>query len=109
MDGITGIQPMLDGCIVRPLLDVRRAELHAWAAARSLSWRDDDSSEDLHFLRERIRGELLPQLARDYNPDIVRVLCRAAEVARGEERHWQKHVEVLARLISGEGAGWIVG
>jgi len=64
--GISGILPQRDK-IVRPLLEVRRSDLRAWAAERLLEWREDPSNLDTRFLRNRIRHELLPQLARDYN------------------------------------------
>jgi len=95
--GLAGILPVVrDGAVVRPLLEVRRAELRAWAAARSLTWREDSSNLDRRFLRNRLRQELIPQLESDYNPGIVNVLNHAAEVARGEEAHWQRHIEELA-------------
>jgi tRNA(Ile)-lysidine synthase len=95
--GLAGILPVVrDGTVVRPLLEVRRAELRAWAAARSLTWREDSSNLDRRFLRNRLRQELIPQLERDYNPGIVTVLSHTAEVARSEEAHWQRYIEKLA-------------
>jgi tRNA(Ile)-lysidine synthase len=99
--GLAGILPVVrDGVIFRPLLEVRRAELRVWAAARGLAWREDSSNLDRRFLRNRIRQDLLPQLERDYNPGIVNVLSHTAEVARAEEAHWQRDTEELAsRMI----------
>jgi tRNA(Ile)-lysidine synthase len=99
--GLAGILPVVrDGVVVRPLLEVRRGELRAWAEARGLTWREDSSNLDRRFLRNRIRQDLLPQLERDYNPGIVNVLSHTAEVARAEESHWQKQIEDLAaRMI----------
>jgi tRNA(Ile)-lysidine synthase len=95
--GLAGILPVIrDGAVVRPLLEVRRSQLRAWATARGLTWREDSSNLDLRFLRNRIRQDLLPQLERDYNPGIVNVLSHTAEVARSEEAHWQRHIEELA-------------
>jgi tRNA(Ile)-lysidine synthase len=97
--GLAGILPVRGG-IVRPLLEVRRAELRAWASARGLTWREDASNLDRRFLRNRLRHELLPQLERDYNPGIVNVLNHTAEVARGDEAHWQREIEDLGcRMI----------
>lgn len=115
--GIAGILPERDnGTIVRPLLNVRRGDLRAWAVARQLTWREDASNLDRRFLRNRVRQDLLPMLARDYNPAIVDVLGRAAEVARGDEAEWQRLTTALAdRLVlsdgtdgadGAEGTGW---
>jgi tRNA(Ile)-lysidine synthase len=97
--GLAGILPVVRGCIVRPLLETRRAELRAWAVARGLGWREDSTNLDRRFLRNRIRQELIPQLERDYNPGIVNVLSHTAEVARGDEVYWQRHIEDLARSL----------
>ncbi len=70
--------------IVRPLLEVRRAEIIEYLKSRRLSWREDASNADRRFLRNRIRHELLPLLERDYNPGIRDVLLRTAEVLRAE-------------------------
>ncbi len=44
--------------LVRPFLDVSRAEISAWLAARGISWRRDASNGDLRLARNRIRREL---------------------------------------------------
>ncbi len=107
--GLTGVEPILDGCIVRPILEVRRQTLREWAASRGFAGREstpDLPAEGHSEVRNRIREQLLPELARNYNQDIVEILCRAAERFRGEERHWQKQTEVLARLLRADGTGW---
>ena len=94
--GLAGILPVVHGGrVVRPLLEVRRADLRSWAVGRGLAWREDSSNVDRRFLRNRIRLELLPQLERDYNPGLVNVLSHTAEVARAEEAHWQREIEDL--------------
>ena len=102
--GISGILPSRNGgAIVRPLLETRRADLRAWATNRGLTWREDASNLDTRFLRNRIRHELLPLLELAYNPAIVEVLGRAAEVARADEATWQSQTENLAaRLLRQE-------
>lgn len=67
--------------LVRPLLEFRREELRHYLAARGLTFRTDASNSDVRFTRNRIRNELLPQLARDYNPRIVESLARLATQA----------------------------
>jgi len=52
------------GRYVRPLLEVSRAELEAWAAEKDLAWREDPTNVSGRFLRNRIRAEVLPLLER---------------------------------------------
>jgi tRNA(Ile)-lysidine synthase len=46
----------------------------------------DRSNTDLTFTRNRLRHELLPLLARDYNPAISSLLCRLARQAEAAYR-----------------------
>jgi tRNA(Ile)-lysidine synthase len=64
--------------VVRPLLEVGREQVLAYLHEIGQPARHDASNEDVAFTRNRIRGELLPLLARDYNPRIVEVLSRLA-------------------------------
>ena len=59
--GLAGIAP-LRGVFLRPLLDVTRADVLAYAAAAGLApWRDP-MNDDLRFARVRVRRETLPAL-----------------------------------------------
>jgi tRNA(Ile)-lysidine synthase len=50
--------------VLRPFLDVSRAELEAYAAARALAWVHDPSNDQLHHFRNRVRLEMLPAFER---------------------------------------------
>ena len=83
--GLSGILPRA-GRVIRPLIDIPRAELRQYAADRSLAWRDDASNADLAIPRNRVRHELIPYLEREFSPGISRVLAREAAIARDDER-----------------------
>jgi tRNA(Ile)-lysidine synthase len=80
--GIPRVRP-LSGLttIVRPLLDVRRSEVLHYLAELGQDFREDETNTDPRFTRNRLRHELLPQLARDYNPQVVDALLRLGELA----------------------------
>jgi tRNA(Ile)-lysidine synthase len=63
-------------------LAASRADVLAYLQDRKQNYRTDSSNVDPGFTRNRIRHDLLPALAKDYNPAIVSVLCRLAEQAR---------------------------
>lgn len=67
--------------VVRPLLKITRQEILAYLQAANLSFREDTSNCDLRFTRNRLRHELLPYLARHFNPAITALLGRLAEQA----------------------------
>lgn len=93
--GLSGIPPAPDG-IIRPLLDVTRAEVEEFLRSRNIPWREDASNLDLRFARNRIRHELLPQLARDWNPHIVDALAKTADLAHEEEAWWTSEIDRIA-------------
>ena len=59
--GIAGM-PARRGRIVRPLLGERRETLRELLEVAGIAYRDDPSNKDPAFLRNRVRGELLPLL-----------------------------------------------
>ena len=61
LSGARGI-PARRGRIVRPLLGQRRATLRALLDAAGITYRLDPSNEDPAYLRNRVRGELMPLL-----------------------------------------------
>jgi len=67
--------------LVRPLLEVSRAEVLAYLDSLGQVWREDATNADRTLMRNRIRHELLPLLARDYAPGIVDSLLRLGQVA----------------------------
>ena len=78
--------------IVRPMLDVTRAQVLAFLRRRDQPWREDASNCDLSMLRNRVRHEVLPLLEARLNPAIRQALLRTADVLAEEDR-W---LEVLA-------------
>jgi len=82
-DGLAGIPAVSpDGRIVRPLLAVARADLEHYAAQHGLRFREDASNASEAYTRNRLRNQWLPQLARSFNPQLLRTLGRLAEAQR---------------------------
>jgi tRNA(Ile)-lysidine synthase len=86
LQGLGGMPPrrqLASGIdLIRPLLAASRAEVLAYLQDCKQNYRTDSSNVDPGFTRNHIRHDLLPVLAKDYNPAIVSVLCRLAEQAR---------------------------
>jgi tRNA(Ile)-lysidine synthase len=101
LKGLRGIAPRRklwgDLVLVRPLLRVTRSEVLEYLKARDLTYREDSSNNDISFTRNRIRHQLIPSLARNFNPGIVEALCRLATEAREEFRHVQRQARDLLR------------
>mgnify|MGYP003603684782 CR=1 FL=1 len=69
--------------LIRPLLDVPRADIEAYCQLHGLAPRIDSTNADRSFYRNRLRHELLPQL-ESYNPAVRSALRRTAAVLTDE-------------------------
>ena len=76
LDGLAGMRPR-NGDLIRPLLGLRRADTEAYCTAQALHPRDDATNRDPHYLRNRVRHELLP-LLETYQAQIRPTLARNA-------------------------------
>jgi tRNA(Ile)-lysidine synthase len=94
--GLSSIRPVTDEGIVRPLIEIDRGEVTQFLRERGIRWREDSSNADPAFARNRIRHELLPQLAREWNPAIGQVLAHTADWALAEEAYWKTEMDRLA-------------
>lgn len=107
LQGLGGIVPVanLAGLrVVRPLLEVTRAEVEEFLRAHAISWREDATNRDTSILRNRVRYELLPLLEEKYQPAIRRVLARTAQVLREDQAALEPSVRraaVRAKLPDG--------
>jgi tRNA(Ile)-lysidine synthase len=90
--GLAGIPPVRDNLIIRPLIDIRRHEILAFAGRNGLRFMQDASNLDPRFERNRIRHQLIPLLERQYNPNLVRTLNRTAALCREEEDWLDSHL-----------------
>ncbi len=81
--GLAGI-PYRRDSFVRPLLDVRRAQILAFLAKRQIPFVTDPSNANPRYTRVRVRQEWLPLLARE-NPRVVEALLALARNARACE------------------------
>jgi tRNA(Ile)-lysidine synthase len=97
--GLAGIQPRA-GRVVRPLLDVARADLRAYLASRGQAFREDSSNADVAILRNRVRHELIPVLESRFSPGITGVLAREAALARQDEEFLHAEaIKLAARIV----------
>ncbi|HYW78901.1 MAG TPA: tRNA lysidine(34) synthetase TilS [Thermoguttaceae bacterium] len=67
--------------LIRPLLTFRRKELVAYLRSLEQPYRHDSSNDETRFTRNRIRHDLLPMLAEQFNPNVVDALLRLGTLA----------------------------
>lgn len=82
--GAGGMRPILAGYgqpgLWRPLLDVPRSALRAYAAAQGLDWIEDPSNADSHFSRNFLRNDILPAVSARF-PGAAAGLARLGRLA----------------------------
>ncbi len=81
--------------LVRPMLDVDRNLVLDYLRQIGQDFREDESNRDESYTRNRIRRQLLPLLARDFNPQIAEALRRLGQQASDA----QGTVEMLAERL----------
>jgi tRNA(Ile)-lysidine synthase len=104
-DGLGGIpERSPDGVVVRPLLRVSRDEIETYAECHGVRWREDASNESSDYTRNRLRKHWLPDLAREFNPRLLRVVADLAEAQRRDSEWIESHVAIEAeRRLEGDG------
>src|SRR3972149_429322 len=77
--GVKGMSamPVIRNSILRPLLDIPRSEIEAYARRRKLEWIEDESNADVYYDRNFLRHRVLPVIAERY-PAYRRTLARAS-------------------------------
>jgi len=68
--GLTSLQSRPG--IIRPLLEVSKNEIIAYAKAHELKWREDSTNQDTKYLRNHIRRNILPQFSTAQRVDFLK-------------------------------------
>jgi tRNA(Ile)-lysidine synthase len=88
--------------ILRPLLEVPRAEIEQYARERHLAWIEDESNRDVRHARNFLRWNILPPL-RERFPGCGIVLARAAAHFAEGDALLSQLAEIDARTALREG------
>lgn len=98
--GVTGLVGMapVRGDLVRPLLRLRRADVHRFVEQEGIPFARDPMNEDLAVRRVAARRLVLPALA-ELGPDPVGALCRLADLARDDVRKLDADAAAAYRSI----------
>lgn len=88
-DGLSGMQQqtLQDGLLViRPLLQLSRADIEAYCKLQQLQYCEDSTNNDVTYTRNRIRKELLPYLEKHFNPAVKLALVREAQLLAEDQQ-----------------------
>ena len=81
--------------LFRPLLSASKADTASYCRELGRTYREDSGNYLWRFTRNRVRLDLMPRLARDYNPRVREALLRLSRAAADEADYLDSE---LARL-----------
>jgi tRNA(Ile)-lysidine synthase len=75
--GMPGLRPLsAEVMLIRPLLEVSRADVVRYLAELGQEFRIDATNDDMQLTRNRLRHTLLPLLSAEFNPQVTESLTR---------------------------------
>ena len=89
--GASGMKPV-SGQVIRPLLNVPRSDIAAYAAEHGVPFREDSTNSDVAFARNRIRNNVFPEFSA-VNPSFLETLS-------GDMRHFGDSCDVLEEYFA---------
>ena len=92
--GLSGIPPVRDK-IIRPLIELTREEVIGFLSEKGIRYRIDSSNLSKVYLRNKIRLDLIPYLAKEYNPNIMSTLMRNLTILRDEDTFLDEYIQRL--------------
>jgi tRNA(Ile)-lysidine synthase len=92
---LRGIHPVRDDGVIRPMLEVTRAEIEQFLEERKVTPRFDRSNADPRFLRNRVRA-----LLREFDPSVIGNLAAIAEQARQQWPLLERAIDAAEHVIT---------
>jgi len=103
IQGLTGIQA-INHNIIRPLLDIQKKDIQAYAKSHAIAYRDDSSNQKQDYTRNKLRLNIIPQLEEifpSFEQNMLANIERLQEAnmlyAQAIEKHRQKLIELRGK------------
>jgi tRNA(Ile)-lysidine synthase len=104
--GLGGLAGMRDrrGTLLRPLLDLRRAELRLMLAERGVAWAEDPTNSSARYARGRLRTSVVPAIEGAFGRGALDHLLDVAPRWRADEDYLERETERLLAYASRRGS-----
>lgn len=106
--GLSGMKGIVyrRGRIIRPLLDTDRDCILNWLAEHGLSYVQDSTNDTLHYTRNRIRNQLLPEIEQYVNRGAAGNILRLGRLAAQADEYLENHASawIKAHVRKNSGA-----
>ena len=87
ISGLRGIEPIRDGKIIRPLIEIERKDIEKYCEENKLDPRIDKTNFDNDYTRNKIRNIVIPYIKNEFNPNIISTIDRLSEVISEEDEY----------------------
>jgi tRNA(Ile)-lysidine synthase len=94
---LRGIHPVREDGVIRPLIEVTRAEIEDFIEQRKVTPRIDRSNADPRFLRNRVRATL-----RDFEPSVIDNLAAIADQAQQQWPLLERAIDAAEDVVATE-------
>lgn len=108
INGLASIDYHREGHIIRPLLACSRVEIEDFCETSGLTPRMDHTNMENHYLRNKIRNQMIPMLNNIFELDSVESIFRSTEIIKNEKAFIQKHIEAVFEQIAVQESDTIV-
>jgi tRNA(Ile)-lysidine synthase len=106
---VAGMSPNDGHFTVRPLLDVRRAEVEAFDRALHLRPRIDPTNRDRALLRNAIRLDVIPTLEKATDRDVRGTLARTAALLRADaDELLRQGTKAFGSIAASRDGGYVI-
>jgi tRNA(Ile)-lysidine synthase len=79
LQGLSGMKVKTQNNIIRPLLYVQRTDILKYCADNNIDYNIDKSNDEVFYVRNKVRNNLIPYLEKEFNPQIIDVLAKTTQ------------------------------
>ena len=99
ISGLKGIEVIRDNKYIRPLININREEIEKYCENENLNPRHDKTNDENIYTRNKIRNLLIPQIKKEFNPNIIDTIARLSNLVNKENEYLEKIAEETYKKI----------
>ncbi len=105
LDWIKGILPKREDGVVRPLLCVSRKEIEAYLDKKEQKFVTDKTNYEDVYMRNKVRLNLIPELEKSYNSNLVEVISENALILSLDSQYMNQQARRICEKLFCESQG----
>lgn len=93
--GLKGIEPIRNNKLIRPIIECERVEIEKYCKENDLQPKIDKSNFENIYSRNKVRNLFIPQIEKEFNPNIVKSLNKLSKLASQENEFIENYCEKI--------------